>query len=459
MRPAADLYQPFATHLRVEVGSSENTIRAYLGDIKRFRRWLDAEGSRRGPSTDLARGHRARDPHLPRAPRHRTRGRAPRRQPRHDRPITPKTTHRIISSLRRWFDYLIDVEKLPINQNPARRIRKPKLPKRHPPALTPEQVASLIAAAHERSRSSERVRNWALTTFLYYTGLRVRELCNMRLADIEYENGWPARLRVVGKGNKERTVVLSHDPTIGAEAARALSVWLQHRSRLVAAGPARQPTTCGWSRSALELADPSQPSGVRAVFRSLSGPSARPSIRTSFATRSRRTPCAAARGWTPCSACSGTRASRRPACTSTPATRTLQTLLRYCLMAPRWASLETSRGQSRLTRVSRRRLVSARAACPVGYRLIAPRLSPMEGMRFRPALRPRPRQCRASRGEAQRSIRRLRKLQAHRRARNAMPFPRWRKPMARQTSHHRSPQLCTYVQLVWSEVAMRQMAQ
>lgn len=293
MHPAADLYQPFATHLRVEAGSSESTIRAYLGDIKRLRRWLDAETGKEGlPPTWVEVTERdirtylaylATDRFVERPDGARV----------SVAPITPKTTHRIISSVRRWFDYLIDVEKLPIQPNPARRIRKPKLPKRQPPALTPEQVASLIATAHERSRSSERVRNWALMTFLYFTGLRVSELCNMRLRDIEYEGGWPVRLRVIGKGNKERTVVLSHAPAIGAgEAARALSVWLQHRAAIVSGlrGPASDHV---WlvpvgARSGR----PISAAGIRGIFRSLSravGLPVHPHIlRHSFATHAVR---------------------------------------------------------------------------------------------------------------------------------------------------------------------------
>lgn len=293
MHPEADLYQPFATHLRIEVGSSENTIRAYLGDVKRFRRWLDAEVRGGGaPPTWLELTEREIRTYLA----HLATDRVVER-PDGSRvtlaPITPKTTHRIISSLRRWFDYLIDVEKLPIHLNPARRIRKPKLPKRHPPALTPEQVASLIATAHERSRSSERIRNWALVTFLYYTGLRVSELCNMRLGDIEYENGWPARLRVVGKGDKERTVVLSPDPGIGAgEAARALSVWLQNRANLVSGSPGLASDHVWLVPVGSRSGRPISTSGVRAVFRTLSRTVAAPihphTLRHSFATHAVR---------------------------------------------------------------------------------------------------------------------------------------------------------------------------
>lgn len=288
-----DPRHPFTTHLRVELGSSENTIRAYLGDIDRFRRWLDANTATFGKPliwTDVTEreirsylAHLATDRRLTR-PDGATL----------DQPGTsPKTTHRVIASLRKWFDYLIDVEHQPINPNPARRIRKPKLPKRHPPALTPEQVTALITTAHQRSRASERVRNWTLIAFLYHTGLRVSELCSMRLCDVEFQHAWPRRLKVIGKGNKERTVILSPDPSsTSGEAARALVTWLHQRTMLL--DQITAPTTdhvwlipTGGKRG-----QPLTPPGVRAIFRSLSkriGAKAYPHLmRHSFATHAVR---------------------------------------------------------------------------------------------------------------------------------------------------------------------------
>ena len=289
----ANLLDPFATYLRVEVGASEHTVRAYLGDIRRFRRWLDEAGARDGlppawpqvTERDIRAylAHLATDRLLTRPDGSRIRSPG----------VSPKTTHRIISSLRRWFDYLMEVEQVPMHPNPARRIRKPKLPKRHPPALAPEQVRALIAAALEHSRASERVRNWALVTFLYFTGLRVSELCAMRLSDLEYAAGWPTRLRVIGKGDKERTVVLAADQQqTGTDAARALTTWLHHRSRLVAQadGPTNEHVwliPVGPKRG-----QPLTPSGVRALFRSLSrhvGTPVHPHLlRHSFATHAVR---------------------------------------------------------------------------------------------------------------------------------------------------------------------------
>lgn len=266
-----DPRHPFTTHLRVELGSSENTIRAYLGDIDRFRRWLDTNTASFGRPlqwNDVTEreirsylAHLATDRRLTRPDG------ATLDQPA----ISPKTTHRVIASLRKWFDYLIDVEHQPIDPNPARRIRKPKLPKRHPPALTPEQVTSLITTAHQRSRASERVRNWTLVAFLYHTGLRVSELCSMRLSDIEFQHAWPRRLRVIGKGNKERTVILSADPSSNAgEAARALITWLHQRTLLLDQLTAPTTDHIWLIPTGRKRGQPLTPPGVRAIFRSLS---------------------------------------------------------------------------------------------------------------------------------------------------------------------------------------------
>lgn len=231
-----DPRHPFTTHLRVELGSSENTIRSYLAHLATDRRLTRPDGATL------------------------------------DQPgISPKTTHRVIASLRKWFDYLIDVEHQPINPNPARRIRKPKLPKRHPPALTPEQVTALITTAHQRSRASERVRNWTLIAFLYHTGLRVSELCSMRLSDIEFQHAWPRRLKVIGKGDKERTVILSADPSSNSgEAARALITWLHQRTMLLDQLTAPTIDHIWLIPTGRKRGQALTPPGVRALFRSLS---------------------------------------------------------------------------------------------------------------------------------------------------------------------------------------------
>lgn len=145
-------------------------------------------------------------------------------------PVGGKYLRRVTASLRVWFDYLRDVEKVRLD-NPAREIKAPKLPKRHPGALSTDEISQLIKAAVEHSRTSERLRNWTLITFLFHTGLRVSELCELRITDVQHRDRLPHSLRVIGKENKERRVILS------PEAKRALHQWLQERAHIEAGAP------------------------------------------------------------------------------------------------------------------------------------------------------------------------------------------------------------------------------
>jgi integrase/recombinase XerD len=211
----------FETYLRVEKGRAVRTIQGYLGDVARFRTWLD-ENPVKGTTLSWEEI-----------------------KPRHIRAYltsleaSPEYVHRIISSLRSWFGYLQEVEEL-TQSNPAMELSKPKLGTELPPALSVGEVAALIRAAVEHSRRPERLRNWTLIALLFHTGLRVSELCNLRVQDIRHKEGLPYSLKFIGKGNKERWVVLSE------EAQRALHQWLRERRLLVAELPPGSDTEHVW---------------------------------------------------------------------------------------------------------------------------------------------------------------------------------------------------------------------
>src|ERR1017187_3129456 len=88
--------------------------------------------------------------------------------------------------------------------------------------LTPLEVGSLIKACS--ARSSIGVRNRALLTVLYRTGLRISELLALRLKDVDLEAGTLTVLH--GKGDRRRVVGLD------AGAAAILSLWLERRTAL-----------------------------------------------------------------------------------------------------------------------------------------------------------------------------------------------------------------------------------
>ena len=195
----------YSHYLKSECGRSPSTIEAYLRDIRGFRRWLDSSVKKGIPPSwpEVTTQHiRAYLATLEKANEHRL--------------------HRIVSSLRNWFDYLWRVAK-EVTGNPASEISKPKLPKRLPKFLQPHEVARLLDSALKRSRPSESLRNWAVLAFLYGSGLRIGEALGLTMDRVQYVDGLAVSVRVIGKGNKERMVPLS------STAQRALHQWLKHR--------------------------------------------------------------------------------------------------------------------------------------------------------------------------------------------------------------------------------------
>ena len=87
-----------------------------------------------------------------------------------------------------------------IKNNPCENISTPKLPKRLPDYLSEEEVDTLLDI---RLDTPYAYRNKAMLEVLYATGIRVSELINLRLSDIDLHN---AIVKVMGKGNKERII-------------------------------------------------------------------------------------------------------------------------------------------------------------------------------------------------------------------------------------------------------------
>ena len=253
-----DYRNQFQTYLKVEEGKGARTVQAYLADVRRFKTWLDAEVQRPLAWEEVTTRHiRAYTTWLS----------TERRVTREDGVrlelpgVGPRYIGRVVSSLGAYFDYLTRVEKL-LEVNPVAEVRRPKIPKRASEHLTVSELRRLINAAVEGSRLPERVRNWTLIAFLFNTGLRVSELCDMKVSDIRYRDGLPASLRVIGKGDKERRVALS------PEAQRALQNWLKERAHVAANAPLEADLEHVWLTIIGRKAGKKlEPSGVRALLR------------------------------------------------------------------------------------------------------------------------------------------------------------------------------------------------
>lgn len=124
----------------------------------------------------------------------------------------PATLARKTASIKVFFKYMCNKTKR-LSQNPAQDLESPKLGKRLPKYLTLEQSKELLEtvsnpidnAGHGNHDNSER--NFAMITILLNCGLRLQELININISDIDFENN---KLNVIGKGNKERTIYLNN---------------------------------------------------------------------------------------------------------------------------------------------------------------------------------------------------------------------------------------------------------
>ena len=134
----------------------------------------------------------------------------------------PRTIARRLSAVRSFLAYLVETSVL--RANAAVHVQAPKAPKRLPPTLDADQVASLLAIGGDDPLT---LRDRAILELFYSSGLRLAELVGLDLTDIDLKD---RTVRVTGKGGKTRIV------PVGRHALAAVSDWLAVRSGLTVAG-------------------------------------------------------------------------------------------------------------------------------------------------------------------------------------------------------------------------------
>ena len=133
---------------------------------------------------------------------------------------------RKLSAVRSFYRFLHVEER--VAANPARTVRTPKRDRHLPGFLTREQMEEVFRDAEARAEGGgfHALRNLALVELFYSTGMRLAELQAMDLASLDLVSD---RVRVLGKGRKERIVPL------GRSATRALRAYYEARDRVMAA--------------------------------------------------------------------------------------------------------------------------------------------------------------------------------------------------------------------------------
>ncbi|MEL4357220.1 MULTISPECIES: tyrosine recombinase XerC [unclassified Luteococcus] len=201
----------FTAWLAQERGNSPHTVRAYRGDVTALFSHLTGRGVTRLAAVEL------RD----------LRGWLAAMQADGASPATLQRR----SGVARVFFAWAAREGL-VATDPAVALKSPRVPRRLPPDLAQADLDELFAAATARAAEGEGplpVRDVALLELLYGCGVRVSELCGLDLADLDFAR---RTARVLGKGNKERTV------PVGEPALVAVERWLAVRGEVAAAATA-----------------------------------------------------------------------------------------------------------------------------------------------------------------------------------------------------------------------------
>ncbi len=117
----------------------------------------------------------------------------------YDRKLDSRSVARHLVTLRQFFRFAL-IEGF-VKEDPTETVESPRFRMGLPMFLSVEEVDRLLAAPDPETVVG--LRDKAMIEVMYSAGLRVSELCNLRLSDIHYDSGY---LRCVGKGNKERLV-------------------------------------------------------------------------------------------------------------------------------------------------------------------------------------------------------------------------------------------------------------
>ena len=139
----------------------------------------------------------------------------------HRKGSSPRSISRRLSAVRRYLAYL--VQERVLTSNPAVGVQAPKPARRLPATMDADQVASLLALPGDDLLT---VRDRAILELLYSSGLRLSELVQLDLVDLDLTD---RTVRITGKGNRTRIV------PVGRHAVAALESWIERRAAMAAA--------------------------------------------------------------------------------------------------------------------------------------------------------------------------------------------------------------------------------
>ena len=194
-----DILSKYKVYLRLEKSLSDNTVSAYLADISKLFQFLEDEQIH--PLDVTLDNLETFSANL------------------RDLGIQPRSQARILSGIRSFYHYLILEDYL--QADPSELLESPQIGLHLPEILTLEEIDTLIESID--LSTNEGQRNRTILETLYSCGLRVSELCNLKLSDLYLEEGF---IKVEGKGSKQRLIPIS------PRAIRELQLYFLDRNQI-----------------------------------------------------------------------------------------------------------------------------------------------------------------------------------------------------------------------------------
>src|SRR5579872_6237610 len=205
--PSDPTIAEFAAYVRLELGRSARTSEEYARDIDLFANFLEP-GHAAGSAFAKLPAATASD-----VRRFVMELMGPRK-------YGATSVRRKIAALRSYF--ALQKREGRRRDNPAADVPPPKAPKRLPQYMSEPEVAQLLKTRRAGKTEFQRLRDVAIMELLYASGIRRAELVGLNVSDVDLDR---RRMRVIGKGDKERTVF------INVAAADAIRAYLLVRPR------------------------------------------------------------------------------------------------------------------------------------------------------------------------------------------------------------------------------------
>lgn len=190
-----ELIEAFLNYLSVERGLAKNTIVSYREDLTIYAKYINEKAKKE----------------IIKASRHEITNFMLSQK---DSGLSSTTIARRLAAIKMFYRFL--VRERMTQEDPTSLIDSPKLWKTIPETLSINEIESMLAVPNIRKKQG--IRDLAILETFYATGMRVSEIVNLQLNDINAEVGF---VRCIGKGSKERIIPL------GKKAIESLNRYIQ----------------------------------------------------------------------------------------------------------------------------------------------------------------------------------------------------------------------------------------